>query len=83
MMRFSSKNSFLKRCAFALALCAAVTSQAQNNASQAPNGVYIAVDPLAGVRYDNRFDASDWPCLRPHEGWTNAFFRARTSAASI
>jgi hypothetical protein len=58
MMRFPVRILFSNVALVALAVCAAVTSQAQNNASQAPNGVYIAVDPLAGVRYDNRFDAS-------------------------
>jgi hypothetical protein len=42
-----------------LALCAATRLQAQSTASPtAGNGTYIAVDPLAGVRYDNRFDIS-------------------------
>jgi hypothetical protein len=58
MMRFPVRILFSNVALVALAVCASVTSQAQNNASQAPNGVYIAVDPLAGVRYDNRFDAS-------------------------
>jgi len=58
MMRFPVRIHFSKIALVALALCAGTTTQAQNNASQAPNGVYIAVDPLAGVRYDNRFDAS-------------------------
>jgi len=43
----------------ALALCAGVSSQAQTTASPtAGNGTYIVVDPLAGVRYDNRYDVS-------------------------
>jgi len=57
-MRFSVRILFSAVALFALALCAGTPLQAQNNASQAPNGVYIAVDPLAGVRYDNRFDVS-------------------------
>jgi hypothetical protein len=41
----------------ALALCAG--TQAQVTATPtAGNGTYIASDPLANVRYDNRFDAS-------------------------
>ena len=32
------------------------------------NGTYVAVDPLAKVRYDNRYDALAGPGLRPHEG---------------
>jgi hypothetical protein len=43
----------------ALALSAGTRAQAQSTASPtAGNGTYIAVDPLAGVRYDNRFDVS-------------------------
>ncbi len=42
-----------------LALCAGTCVQAQSTASPtAGNGTYIAVDPLANVRYDNRFDTS-------------------------
>jgi hypothetical protein len=42
-----------------LALCAGTRSQAQSTASPtAGNGTYIVVDPLAGVRYDNRYDIS-------------------------
>jgi hypothetical protein len=58
MMRFPVRILFFAVALFALTLCAGTLLQAQNNASQAPNGVYIAVDPLAGVRYDNRFDVS-------------------------
>jgi hypothetical protein len=58
MMRFPVRILFSIVALVALAVCASAPTQAQNNASQAPNGVYIAVDPLAGVRYDNRFDAS-------------------------
>jgi hypothetical protein len=43
----------------ALALSAGTRAQAQSTASPtAGNGTYIAVDPLANVRYDNRFDLS-------------------------
>jgi len=43
----------------ALVLCAGTRAQAQTAAARtAGNGTYIAVDPLAGVRYDNRFDFS-------------------------
>jgi len=43
----------------AMALCAGTSAQAQSTASPtAGNGTYIASDPLANVRYDNRFDAS-------------------------
>jgi hypothetical protein len=41
------------------ALCAGTRAQAQSTAAQtAGNGTYIATDPLAGVRYDNRYDVS-------------------------
>jgi len=43
----------------ALAFCAGTRAQAQSTASPtAGNGTYIAGDPLANVRYDDRFDAS-------------------------
>jgi len=43
----------------ALALCAGLPAQAQSTAAQsAGNGTYVVVDPLANVRYDNRFDIS-------------------------
>jgi hypothetical protein len=43
----------------ALSLCFGSSAQAQSNASpMAGNGTYIATDPLALVRYDNRFDVS-------------------------
>jgi hypothetical protein len=43
----------------ALALCAGTRAQAQSTASPtAGNGTYVASDPLANVRYDDRFDAS-------------------------
>jgi hypothetical protein len=43
----------------ALALCAGTSALSQSTASPtAGNGTYIAGDPLANVRYDNRFDVS-------------------------
>jgi hypothetical protein len=43
----------------ALALCFGVQALAQSTASTtAGNGTYIATDPLANVRYDNRYDFS-------------------------
>jgi hypothetical protein len=43
----------------ALALCAGSRTQAQSTAlPTAGNGTYIAIDPLANVRYDNRYDVS-------------------------
>ncbi len=42
-----------------LALTIGTLAQAQSTAAPtAGNGTYIAIDPLANVRYDNRFDAS-------------------------
>lgn len=47
-----------------LALCAGVSALAQSTASQtAGNGTYIATDPLASVRYDNRYDFSLSPAF--------------------
>jgi hypothetical protein len=43
----------------ALALCAGTHTYAQSTAAPASaNGIYVASDPLAKVRYDNRFDVS-------------------------
>jgi len=44
-----------------LTLCTLPTASAQDQSptpALAPNGTYMVVDPLAGVRYDNRFDLS-------------------------
>jgi hypothetical protein len=42
-----------------LVLCAGTRAQAQSTAARtAGNGTYVAIDPLADVRYDNRFDLS-------------------------
>ncbi len=51
---------FLSLCAAgALVLSAGVGAKAQSTASPTTgNGTYVVVDPLAGVRYDNRFDVS-------------------------
>ena len=59
MMRFPVRfiASFLA--VAALALQAGICAQAQSTAAQsAGNGTYIVVDPLANVRYDNRYDVS-------------------------
>jgi hypothetical protein len=54
-VRFSA--AFVAVAAFAL--CAGTRTEAQSAAPQTTvNGVYIATDPLAHVRYDNRFDVS-------------------------
>ena len=42
-----------------LAVCSLAHAQVQSTTPPAsPNGTYIAVNPLAGVHYDNRFDLS-------------------------
>lgn len=45
----------------ALTLCAGLRAHAQGQSTASPtagNGTYIAIDPLANVRYDNRYDLS-------------------------
>jgi hypothetical protein len=67
MMRF--RVSFIASIAATVVLCAAAAVSAQSSSSSnQPDSVqtpepqaqpaYIAVDPLAGVRYDNRYDIS-------------------------
>ena len=59
VMRLSVRYSASLVAAIVLTLCAGIWAQAQSTASQtAGNGTYIAVDPLANVRYDNRYDVS-------------------------
>jgi len=41
-----------------LAFAAGVRAKAQTTPPSNGNGVYVATDPLAGVRYDNRYDLS-------------------------
>ena len=50
-----------------LALAAGLQAQSTTPKPVA-NGTYIVVDPLAGVRYDNRYDLTLGLALRPHEG---------------
>lgn len=69
-MRFPVSLSVSLAAVAALVVCAGVRAQApapgQPSSSSvqapatstAPNGTYIAIDPLANVRYDNRFDVS-------------------------
>jgi hypothetical protein len=58
-MRLQVRVFFSLVAVAALALCAGNRAQAQSTASQtAGNGTYIASDPLANVRYDNRYDLS-------------------------
>jgi hypothetical protein len=58
-MRISVRFSASLLAATALALCFASRAQAQSTASPtAGNGTYIPTDPLANVRYDNRYDLS-------------------------
>jgi hypothetical protein len=59
VMRLSVKYSASLLALSALALCATPSATAQSTAATtAGNGTYMASDPLANVRYDNRFDAS-------------------------
>jgi hypothetical protein len=59
MMRLSVRFSATFLAVAALVVFAGVRAQAQSTAAQtAGNGTYIAVDPLANVRYDNRYDLS-------------------------
>lgn len=59
VMRLQVSFSALLLAVAALVLCAGTRAQAQSTASPtAGNGTYIASDPLANVRYDNRFDVS-------------------------
>jgi hypothetical protein len=58
-MRFPVRISALFVALAVLALHAGPRLQAQSTAAQtAGNGTYIATDPLAQVRYDNRYDLS-------------------------
>jgi hypothetical protein len=58
-MRTSVRYSASLLALAAVALCAGNRAQAQSTASRtAGNGTYIASDPLANVRYDNRYDVS-------------------------
>jgi hypothetical protein len=58
-MRLSVSHTAALAAVATLALLLATRAQAQSTASPtAGNGTYIATDPLANVRYDNRFDLS-------------------------
>jgi hypothetical protein len=59
MMRLSVRFSASIVAFAAVALCGGKCAQAQSTASPtAGNGTYTPGDPLAGVRYDNKFDVS-------------------------
>jgi hypothetical protein len=59
VMRLQVSLSALLVAFAALVFCAGTSLQAQTTASPtAGNGTYIATDPLANVRYDNRYDIS-------------------------
>jgi hypothetical protein len=59
VMRLSVRFSFALVAVAILAVCSGTRTQAQSTASPtAGNGTYIATDPLAAVRYDNRYDLS-------------------------
>lgn len=68
-MHLPARFSALFAAAATLFLCSGAAAPAQSSSSQtpgqtvstqsaSPNGTYIAINPLAGVRYDNRFDVS-------------------------
>jgi hypothetical protein len=58
-MRISVRFSAALAAVACLALSSVTRAHAQSTASPtAGNGTYIASDPLAGVRYDNRYDLS-------------------------
>ena len=58
-MRISVRFSAALAAVAVLALSSGTRAQAQSTASPtAGNGTYVASDPLAGVRYDNRYDVS-------------------------
>jgi len=58
-MRLSVRFSASLVALAALALCFGTRAQAQSTAAPTTgNGTYIAADPLANVRYDNRYDLS-------------------------
>ena len=58
-MRFQVSTSTCLVILAALVLCAGTRAQAQTTAARtAGNGTYVSIDPLAGVRFDNRFDVS-------------------------
>jgi hypothetical protein len=48
----------------ALVFCAAPSSRAQNPAPTPANGSYVSTDPLANVRYDNRYEMSLAPAYQ-------------------
>ena len=74
MMHFQVKKTAIFSVVLALCVCSSLRVQAQSSSSQsqptpvpgqqspdtqAPNyGVYVSVDPLGKVRYDNRYDLS-------------------------
>ena len=59
MMRLHVRLSASLFAVAALVLCAGTRTQAQGSTAQTSgNGAYVVVDPLANVRYDNRYDLS-------------------------
>jgi hypothetical protein len=61
MMRLSVSSTLAFALFTAFVLCAAPRAQAQAQSTASPtagNGTYISVDPLAAVRYDDRYDVS-------------------------
>jgi len=58
-MRFPVRSFISLFSVGVLAFSAAICAKAQSTASPTTgNGTYVVVDPLANVRYNNRFDIS-------------------------
>jgi hypothetical protein len=58
-MRLLVRSSISLFAIASLALCSGTRALAQSTAAQtAGNGTYVSTDPLANVRYDNRYDVS-------------------------
>lgn len=57
-MRLRVRNTLSIALSAALALGASLAARAQTTATTSTGGTYIAIDPLAHVRYDNRYDIS-------------------------
>jgi hypothetical protein len=64
MMRHYVRFSASLVAVAALAFCAAPSAHAQNPAPTTANGGYVSSDPLANVRYDNRYEMSLSPAYQ-------------------
>jgi hypothetical protein len=63
-MRFQARFALFSAAVAALSVCAGLRGQAQSSSVQSSDQeapappTYVRIDPLAGVRYDNRYDLS-------------------------